>query len=290
MKRILLMLLAAATLAFAGCDRFGHKENPANEGQTRRIVCVSKQINEIIYALGVQKYLVGVDETSVYPPEIKQLPTVGYHRMLSAEGIISLKPTEVFHDGNVGPPAVLEQLKKVGVPIREFSSVPDIDSTKDLIRQLAKEFDVTAKGEELCAQLDAGMKHADSVVATYTTHPKVLLVHFGKAANQYFIVGTKGFPNFMITEAGGINAADTSNFKMLSSEVIVKEQPDVILATDFGFDQQGGSVEKFMGLPGIALTPAGKNHHIYRVNEHDIFYTGPRTGQVVEDLAKLIHQ
>ena len=214
---------------------------------------------------------------------------MGYHRALNAEGIISLKPDVVFNDGNWGPAPVIEQLKKVGIPLKQFPSAPSIDSTKVLFRMLAAEFNMPEKGAELCSKLDAGMKAAAEKVATYKDKPKVLLIHFGRANNNYFVVGTKGFPNFMIEQAGGVNAADTSSFRMLSSEIIVKEQPDVILATDFGYDQQG-SIDKFLGLPGIAFTPAGKNKKIFRVAEHDVFYIGPRTGENVLKLAELIHQ
>ena len=280
--------MALAVASLMSCGRFGNKANETAKGD-RRIVCVSKQINEIIYALGTDKYLVGVDISSNYPEQIKDKPTVGYHRALNAEGIISLKPDVVFNDGNWGPKPVIEQLQKVGIPLKQFPSDPSIDSTKVLFRLLAAEFNIPEKGEELCAKLDSSMKAAAEKVATYKDKPKVLLIHYGRANNNYFVVGTKGFPNFMIEQAGGINAADTTTFRMLSSEAIVKEQPDVILATDFGYDQQG-SIEKFLSLPGIALTPAGKNKKIYRVAEHDIFYTGPRTGENVIRLAELIHQ
>ncbi len=276
-------------LILTGCNRFGNKENKDAAKGDKRIVCVSKQINEIIYALGQQKYLVGVDISSVWPEEIKKLPTVGYHRALNAEGIISLKPDVVFNDGNWGPAKVMDQLKQVGIPLKQFVSQPDIDSTKLLYRQLAAEFNVPEKGEELCQQLDSSMALAVEKVKQYDKKPRVLLLHFGRANNNYFVVGTKGFPDFMIGHAGGINAADTSSFRMLSSEIIVKEQPDVILATDFGYDQQG-SLDKFLSLPGIALTPAGKNKKIFRVEEHDIFYIGPRTGDNIIKMAELIHQ
>ncbi len=284
-----LIILALALASLMSCGRFGNKENKDAAKSDRRIVCVSKQINEIIYALGAEKYLVGVDISSNYPEQIKEKPTVGYHRALNAEGIISLKPDVVFNDGNWGPASVIEQLKKVGIPLKQFPSNPNIDSTKALFRLLAAEFNIPEKGEELCTRLDNSMKTAAEKVATYKDKPKVLLIHYGRANNNYFVVGTKGFPNFMIEQAGGINAADTSTFRMLSSEAIVKEQPDVILATDFGYDQQG-SIEKFLSLPGIALTPAGKNKKIYRVAEHDVFYTGPRTGDNVIKLAELIHK
>ena len=283
-----LILLAITLASLMSCGRFGNKENKDSTKGDKRIVCVSKQINEIIYALDADKYLVGVDISSNYPEKIKEKATVGYHRALNTEGIISLKPDVVFNDGNWGPAPVIEQLKKVGIPLKQFPSSPSIDSTKVLFRMLAAEFNMPEKGEALCNKLDEGMKAAAEKVATYKDKPKVLLIHFGRANNNYFVVGTKGFPNFMIEQAGGVNAADTSSFRMLSSEIIVKEQPDVILATDFGYDQQG-SIDKFLGLPGIALTPAGKNKKIFRVAEHDVFYIGPRTGENVLKLAELIH-
>jgi iron complex transport system substrate-binding protein len=288
-KKIGILAFILVIISFTACERFGKKEKTEEKIGKRRIVCVSKQINEIIYALGQQDNLVGVDISSNYPEQIKEKATVGYHRALNAEGIISLKPDVVFNDGNWGPENVIEQLRKVGIPLKQFPSVPNIDSTKLLFRLLANEFNVPEKGEEMCRQLDDDLKLAKQTVAQYKNKPKVLLIHYGRANNNYFVVGTKGFPNFMITEAGGINAADTSTFRMLNSEVIVKEQPDIILATDFGYDQQG-SIEKFIGLPGISLTPAGKNRKIYRVAEHDVFYTGPRTGRNIIKLAEIIHQ
>ena len=66
--------------------------------------------------------------------------------------------------------------------------------------------------------------------------------------------------------------------------------PDVIIATDYGFDQMG-SMEKFIaGVPGVALTNAGKNKNIIRFEEHDLVYMGPRTGENVMLIQKLIHQ
>ncbi|HEU4608651.1 MAG TPA: hypothetical protein VFS31_11125, partial [Chitinophagaceae bacterium] len=84
--------------------------------------------------------------------------------------------------------------------------------------------------------------------------------------------------------------ADTAQrWRDLSAEVIAQAQPDVILATDFGYDLQG-SLEKFKQLPGISLSPAARNNRIFRVEEHDLVYLGPRTGENVLKLMQLIHQ
>jgi iron complex transport system substrate-binding protein len=141
----------------------------------------------------------------------------------------------------------------------------------------------------LIRELDSDLARADSLVRSYPKKPRVLIIHFGQQRNQYFVMGTRGTADAMLKLAGGVNAADTSSFRDLSAEVIAREQPDVILATDFGFDRMG-SVERFKMLPGLALTPAAKSGRIYRVEEHDLVYFGPRSGKNILKLAALIHQ
>ncbi|HEV2482897.1 MAG TPA: ABC transporter substrate-binding protein [Puia sp.] len=278
-----------SVLALAACGgRFGDKQNNKTG---LRIVSVSKQLTEIIFAVGGDTALVGVDISSTWPEAAKKITTVGYHRALSPEGIISLNPSVIWNDGNWGPASTIAQLKKVGIPMRQFDGGSTIDSTERLIRMIALEFHNPRAGDSLCVRLDADMQRADSLRKTYAGERplKVLVIHFGQAANQYFVLNHRGTQQQMLEWAGAVNAADTAQkWKNLSPEVIAAAQPDVILATDYGFDLQG-SVEKFKRLPGVALSPAAKNNRIYRIEEHDLVYLGPRTGQNVYNLIRLIH-
>src|SRR4051812_17116218 len=116
MKRLFVIsLMAASALLFANCGRFA---NVPTESAAERYVVISPIYNEIIWALGAQDKVVGIDLSSTYPPEVKNVQTVGYHRALSAEGILSLHPTAVIQDGNVGPPQVLEQLQQLNIPLK----------------------------------------------------------------------------------------------------------------------------------------------------------------------------
>lgn len=285
MKRILVLI--AAVIFLFSCSQFGKKEKTTGKD---RIVCVSKQLTELMFALHQGNKIVGVDLTSSYPPETKDIAKVGYHRHLSAEGIISLDPTVVIHQGDVAPPEVMPQIQKVGIPVKLYPAAVTLDSTKMLIRLLGKEFGEDTAADRIINKLDSDLAKADSIVANYRARPKVLIIHFGQQRNQYFVMGTKGTADAMLKLAGGSNAADTSSFRDLSPEVIAREQPDVILATDFGWDRLGGSIKKFKELPGVALTPAAKNGRIYRIEEHDLVYFGPRTGENVIRMAQLIHK
>src|SRR5882757_8697081 len=115
MKRILLLAIIPFVLLSAmSCGRFA---NPATDAKDGRFVVISPIYNEIIWALGAQDKVVGVDYSSTYPPDVKKVQTVGYHRALSAEGILSLHPTAILHDNNIGPPQVVEQLQGLNIPM-----------------------------------------------------------------------------------------------------------------------------------------------------------------------------
>ena len=278
----------------ASCDRF--KNSASGDGGAQRIVCIGQAYNEMIYALGAQGSLVGVDYSSTYPPEIKKLPTVGYHRALSAEGILSLHPTLILNDGNIGPDNVVRQLEALKIPMKTFQAKNDsIAGAQALLREMGAFFHKEQRANELVAQMDRQMADAANAVKQYKTTPRVAVIHFGRASNVYLIVGNGGGGDAstagkMVELAGGQMAIQQKGMqRMASPEIIAKSNPDVILMTEFGFDK-AGSMEQAKSLPGVAETDAARHNRIYRVSEHDIMYFGPSTGESIIQLAKLIHQ
>src|SRR5918912_1629299 len=296
MKRILLVaLLPAALVSAAGCGRFS---NPANDANAERVVVISQTYNEIIWALGAQDAVVGVDYSSTYPPDVKKVQTVGYHRALSAEGILSLHPTAIIHDNNIGPPQVVEQLKGLNIPMKTFDAKNDsVEGTKALIREMGAYFHKEAKAEELCRTLDAQLAASLEAVKKYTDRPRVAVIHFGRASNVYMVVGRGGgtgdggAAGRMIEWAGGEMAINSERMqRMESPETVAQANPDVILVTDYGFDRAGGDLEQIKALPGVATSNAAKNNRIYRIEENQLMYFGPRSGENVGKVTAVIHQ
>ena len=73
-----------------------------------RLVSVGTSITETICALTAAGDLVGVDGASkTYIPQAANLPSVGAFRTISAEGIVSLKPTQVFLAFDAGLPEAI---------------------------------------------------------------------------------------------------------------------------------------------------------------------------------------
>lgn len=283
-----LTILYFSAIALLGCGRFGNKDE-TKETQTR-IVCISKQYAEITFALGAQENIVAVDLSSTFPEAIKKLPTIGYHRALSAETVLAMKPTLILHDNNIGPGHVVKQLQDLKIPIKTFGKYQNtIEGTDSLIREMGIYFKKEKEADLLCKKLKEDMQIALQKAANYQTKPKVLIIHFGRANNVYLVMTKKSNAAKVLEWAGGeIAVDDVKGMRQLSPEIIAKANPDIILLTDFGYDKlkTGDGIEK---LPGISSTLAFKNKHIYRIEEHDLVYLGPRTGQNVLLIQQLIH-
>jgi len=279
-------LAAALVLVLAplGCGRGDVAAGP-------RVVCVSKQINEFLYDIDAESVLVARDLTSVYPAAIKSLPSVGYHRALSAEGIISMKPTMLLTDGNLGPDAVVEQVKKVGIPVLVLKPGSSIDSSQALMTRLGKEFHHEKQADSVVAAWKQAMATALADTSTWASPhpPRVLVMHLGQIANDYLALERGTVADQLIRWTGGVNAIDSvGGMLRLTPELIAKAAPDIIIATDVGFDRVG-SADKFAAVPGVAQTPAARSKRIHRVDEIDLMYYSPRTPDVLRKFAGWVH-
>jgi iron complex transport system substrate-binding protein len=289
MRKIILLLLLS--VALFSCDRFGNKETGGKKDQ--RIVCLSKHLTEMVFALGKGHDLVAVDLSSTYPDSAKLLKTVGYHRALSPESIIAMNPELVIHSNDIGPENVLPQITNAGLNIKVFGGANTIDSAKLLLKDLGSFFGEDVKADSIIKKMDDDIAiAADSLKAlNLIDTPKVMIIHFGRANNVYFVMsGRNGVGDQMIKLAGGKTAIyDAKGARQISAEAVATANPDIIIATDFGFDQMG-SMDKFIeGVPGVSLTNAGKNKRIVLFEEHDLVYFGPRSGENILKLMKLLH-
>ena len=290
MKKITFTALALSLLIIS-CGRFGNKEVDGTKDM--RIVCLSKQLTEYVFALGKGHNIVAVDLSSTYPDSAKLLKTVGYHRALSPESIIAMTPDLVIHSNDIGPETVLPQITKAGLNIKAFGGANTIDSARLLLKELGKFFGVEKIADSIITTMNAGIaKAADTLKAlNIKDSPRIMIIHFGLRNNNYFVMsGRNGVGDKMIRLAGCTPATyDGKGAREMSAEAVALANPDIIIATDFGYDRMG-SMDKFISsVPGVSLTNAGKNKRIVRFEEHDLIYFGPRTGDNIIKLINLLH-
>lgn len=281
-----LILAAVCFLMPAGCG--GSDTASGAPGGEERIVSVGGAATEIVYALEAGDKLVGTDTSSVFPEAATRLPQVGYQRTLSAEGVLSLKPTLVILSPEAGPPTAIEQLENAGVKILRVNNESTPEGAKTKIRRIAEALNRKEKGEELVRRLESEMAEAERLVAEKQTRPRVVFI-YSRGAGSAHVGGTGTPADAMIKMAGGENAVtEFSEYKPLTPEALAAARPDVILVPARSLDSFGG-VEALLNLPGVAQTPAGKNRKIVAIDDMLLLGFTPRLGQGVKELCEKIH-
>jgi iron complex transport system substrate-binding protein len=280
------MLGALSTTALAFARDAGTEGAPSLD--LSRLVIAGGTLTEIVFALGAGDQIVGADTSSVYPPPATTLPRVGYQRTLAAEGILSLRPTAVLATAEAGPPAVLEQLRSAGVAVRIVACDPTPDGAVSAIREASRLLGREAAGESLVAALERQLAEAQGQGDGDAPAPRVLFI-YARGPGTLLVSGTDTPADAIIRLAGGTNAVNGyRGFKPLTSEGLVAAAPDVLLIPDRGLESLGG-VKALLGLPGVALTPAGREARVVAMDDLYLLGFGPRLGQAVQDLARRLH-
>ena len=267
---------AAALVACAGPLRA--------EPAPLRVVSAGGAFTEIVFRLDAQALLVGTDTTSIFPAAAAALPKVGYLRQLSAEGVLSLKPTLLITASEAGPPTVLQQLRAAGVQIVQGDGRHSIEALRGNVRLLGDALQRAERGRALDAELQRDWAATQAAITRRNPAPRVLFV-LSHAANQVQVAGTDTAADAMIRYAGGVNVMSAaSGYKPLAAEAVVAAAPEVIVTTQQGLQALGG-VDALLARPGLALTPAGKARRVYGPDALALLGFGPRLPQAARELA-----
>lgn len=258
------------------------------DADTSRIVTLGGSVTEIVYALGADDQVVGVDASSVYPEAATEKPDVGYFRKVPAEGVLSLNPSLVLALEGTGPPTVFEQFRSAGVRTVQVPDPPSVDGAKRKIQTIGDLLGRSARADSLIAAMERELDEARTLRAEASSTPSVLFV-YARGSGTMNVAGRGTSAAAMIELAGGENAiTGFEGFKPMSAEAVVEAEPDVILALTRGLESIGGT-EDLLEQPGIPLTPAGKQQRIVAMDDLLLLGFGPRLGTAVKRLTKKLH-
>lgn len=260
----------------------------ARAADTSRLVVIGGSLTEIVFALGKGGSVVGVDQTSVWPPEVKAMPQVGYYKKVSAEGVLALSPTMVIAYRDAEPAGALRQIEQAGVPVALFDRSPPMQALKDNIAGLGRLLDTRDKAETLGRSLDGQIAAVAHAVAGIKAKPRVLFV-LNYDPSQTVVAGTDTIAGQLIEMAGGINAAEgITGFKPLNGEMVSAAAPDIVLTVEERWEAVGGGAG-MVRLPGMSSTPAARTGRFAAVPGPLMLGLGPRLGEGLRRLAVLFH-
>jgi iron complex transport system substrate-binding protein len=257
-----------------------------------RIVSLSGEFSEIIWELGLGANLVGVDLSSVYPPdEMRMLPKIGVERLLLAEPILAQEPTVVIGDEDATPREVIDQVRQAGVPVVIFPRFMGIDAPAAKIMAVGEVLGVVERAEELAARVQAEIDTVVARSATVEVRPRAAVVYAANRGETLLLLGDNTVMGGIIEAAGGIDVAPPAGadgMMPLTPEALAAGQPEVIITSERAFEALG-EMEGFTALPGVAQTPAGQNGRILVYEDLYLLGLGPRTGTLLAELFEAMH-
>jgi iron complex transport system substrate-binding protein len=254
----------------------------------RRIVAAGGVITEILYALGRQELLVGVDSTSLHPAEaMREKANVGYVRALSAEGVLSLRPTDLLAVDGAGPPDTVKLIAEAGVKVARISEDTTEAGVAARIRLIGRIADATDRAEALAARVEAGFAALKQQRDALAARKRVLFV-LSLQNGRVMVGGARSSADAIIRLAGAVNAAETvEGYKPLTDEGLIAAAPDVVLMMKH--NEHAASPEQVFGQAALSTTPAARTRSLVAMDGLYLLGFGPRTPEAARDLMAAVY-
>jgi iron complex transport system substrate-binding protein len=252
-----------------------------------RVVTLGGAVTETVCALGRCASIAAADASSTAPAEVAPRATLGFHRRISAEGVLSVRPDLVLTTGESGPPEAIAQIRASGVRVVE---VPGEATAAGAIARIHFLGELLGAPDQ-AARLADGLKGELAAVASAVAgapKPRVLFV-YARGGGTMMVAGRDTAAGELIGLAGGVNAIfGFEGYKALTAEAAVLARPDVVLVTTGGFGVLGGAAGVWQA-PGLARTPAGQRGRLVVVDDLLLLGFGPRLGEAVRTVARGLH-
>jgi len=246
--------------------------------------------------LGLADNLVGRDTSSTFA-EVADLPLVTANgHELSAEAILALDPSVILTDSSLGPWDVVLQMREAGIPVVVLDSGRSLETTGDLIRDVADALGVDEAGERLAERTDAEIASVTAEIAAIAPEGdgrlRIAFLYVRGGSGIYYLFGGESGTGALVDALGGRDVATEigwTGMRPVTDEGLIAMQPDLLLVMTKGLESAGGVDGLLEAQPAIAQTPAGENRRIVDMADSQILSFGPMTADVLEALAVAIY-
>lgn len=253
------------SVGLSGCQ--SAPEKPANPSAQPRVVSLTPNLTEILFALGAGPQVVGVTGNDHFPPEVDRLPKIG-DMQLNYEALLKLHPDLVVYDPALNRQQ-LDQLQKLGLHLEPLST-QTVPKMLESIRRLGSQVGKAEQAARLVDRLRRELEQCKQRRERMTDHPLALV----EIWNDPLIAAGKGsYPSEVLELAGFRNVVTRPGYPNLDLEELQRIDPEVLILTH--------------PLPhgaGWQQLKAVKNQKVLEMSEDLLVRPGPR---VVEALHRL---
>lgn len=246
-----------------------------------RIISMSPEFTEIIYALGAGDRMVGRSSYCDYPEEALEITDFGSVLDINLESVIEADPDIIFLSSMVDEETV-GMFKAQGLVVVTLDKDSSFEGTYEYFKIIGHILDVEEEAEALIQIVETQVAEVELAVAGLEK-PTVYYVVY--AAEGYDSTATGDtFIHHIVELAGGDNVAAEATNWTYSIEKIVEDNPEIIICSKY-WDTKGN----IMGLTGYKDLEAVIEGRLFEVDENIFSRQGPRIGEAVKALAQILH-
>lgn len=243
----------------------------------QRIVCLTTETVEVLYAIGEQDRIAGITGYTVRPPEArKEKPKVYAFTSGDIDKIMAVRPDLVLTFSDLQAD-IARDLIKAGVPVYAFNQ-RSVDDTLGMVETIGRLVGAEEKALRMVAELEAQIARARAIAAER-------IARSGRRPRVYFEEWDE--PNItavrwvseLIEIAGGDNIfADRAASPMARDRIladpleVVARAPDIIIGSWCG---KHFRPERVSGRSGWSTIPAVVNGRLHEIKSAIILTPGP---------------
>ncbi len=252
-----------------------------------RIISLTPNITEILFALGRGGNIVGVTRFCDFPPEARRIREVGGLVDPNIEIILSLKPDLIIaFRGN--PLRVLDRLQDLGFPVFVLDIGDDLESLFSLLSTIG----MITRSEKEATRLSVSLKDQMSAIVAKLGEIEEKRRAFVLLHSQgLWTCGGESYLNDILAKAGITNIAASVPKKwfLYNRERLIRDNPEVIIVmakSEADFEKARFWLTSQAHLDDVAAVKSGE---IVPLDEDAASRFGPRLIKVLEHLARTLH-
>ena len=251
---------------FLACAKTPNAPHP-----TQRVVTLSPNLTEIVFAVGAGDQLVATDDYSDSPPSVKRLPKVGGVQP-SLESIVAAKPTRVLAPSSANYASLDAALKANGIPL-EIIRTDRIAEIPVVMQHIGDELHAPRTADAVNAVKNGLARETKKRAKS----PRILFVAW---PDPLYVGGRETFVDDLYGICGAQNAVQVKAWPQYAIESVIASPPDIVLYT------QHTDI-----APLLRAAPELKTRSMFvAVTENHFTRPGPHVVDAAAELNRIIDQ
>src|SRR5690348_13767868 len=239
----------------------------------RRIVCLTEEPTEVLYALGEQHRIVGISGFTVRPPRArKEKPKVSAFTSAKIDAILALKPDFAIGFSDIQAD-IARDLVRAGVEVW-IANHRSVEGILEYIVRLGALVDAADQAAQYVEKARAHLCEVEHAAAAFARRPRVYFEEW----DEPLITGIRWVAE-LVRIAGGDDVFPERAAMPLARDRILADAGEVVRrAPDIVFGSWCGKKfrpERVAARPGWSAIPAVRDGELHEIKSPIILQPGP---------------